>query len=150
MAEALFYHLTRQTLEQALPGLLERSLARGWRCVVQASSQERLQALDDGLWTWRDDSFLPHAQSDAGDAALQPILLTLDDANPNGAQARFLVDGAALPLDAASYARVILMFDGRDEEAVAAARAQWTAAKAAGLAATYWRQDDAGRWTKAA
>jgi DNA polymerase-3 subunit chi len=150
MAEAWFYHLQRQPLERVLPMLLERALARGWRAVVQVGGEERLSALDDHLWTFSEESFLPHVTDREADAATNPIVLTLGDGNPNGAQVRFLVDGAGLPEDAAAYERVMLIFDGNDDEALARARAEWKKAKDAGLAASYWQQDEQGRWDKKA
>ena len=100
MTEVLFYHLQRQPLERVLPQLLERSVERGWRVVVQAASEERVDALDAHLWTYRDDSFLPHGTAGAGEAAAQPILLTTAEHNPNGATVRFLLDGVPIPPDA--------------------------------------------------
>ncbi len=148
MTEVLFYHLQNMALENVLPPLLEKSLERGWRCVVQSTSEERADALDAHLWTYRDDSFLPHATWRAADAAEQPILLVLEESNPNGAQVRFLVDNAGLPADTAGYERMVLVFNGDDDEALAAARRAWTDCKARGLAATYWQADERGRWQK--
>ena len=148
MTELLFYHLQRAPLERVLPGLLEKSLQRGWRCAVQGP-QERLRSLDDVLWTYNDEAFLPHGpESDDGPA--QPIVLVTHEGNPNGAAIRFLVDGAPLPADAPSYERIVLMFDGNDADAVQGARDQWKQAKELGFAATYWQQSDEGRWEKKA
>ena len=149
MTEILFYHLERRPLEEALPTLLEKSLERSWRCVVQCGSTERRDALDAHLWTYSDASFLPHGTDAQPLPERQPILVTTSEANPNGAQVRFLVDGATLA-DARPYLRVVHMFDGRDEEAVAAARDSWREAKAAGHALTYWQQDENGRWVRKA
>jgi DNA polymerase IIIc chi subunit len=99
VTEILFYHMQRQPLEQVLPSLLEKSLERQWRVAVQATSEERLQALDDHLWIFSDESFLPHGTDRDPDCATQPVVLTLRDANPNAASIRFLVEGAALPDD---------------------------------------------------
>jgi DNA polymerase III subunit chi len=150
MTEILFYHLQGQRLEGVLPTLLEKSLQRGWRVIVQGSSEERIEALDAHLWTYRDDGFLPHGTWREPDNAAQPVLLTVHEGNPNAADVRFLVDGAAVPADAETYQRIVLLFDGEDEEAVAAARAHWTEAKAKGFEATYWQPDAAGRWVKKA
>jgi DNA polymerase-3 subunit chi len=150
MTEILFYHLKGQTPEQVLPTLLQKSLDRGWRVVVQASSEERVEALDAHLWTWRDDSFLPHGTWRDAEAAQQPILLTVSDHNPNGASVRFLVDGALMPEDATAYERVVLLFDGEDPDALDAARARWTEAKSAGFEVTYWQADENGRWRRQA
>src|SRR6188768_1444049 len=121
MTEVLFYHLQNMALENVLPPLLEKSLERGWRCVVQSSSEERADALDAHLWTYRDDSFLPHATWRAADAAVQPIVLAVEEGNPNRANVRFLIDNAALPADSASYDRVVLVFNGDDDSALSIA-----------------------------
>ncbi|MFZ5739848.1 DNA polymerase III chi subunit [Rhodopseudomonas thermotolerans] len=148
MTEVLFYHLQGRTIEQVLPPLLEKSLARGWRVVVQSTSEERTDALDSHLWTYRDDSFLPHATWRVADAAHQPILLTAGEGNPNGAKVRFLVDNAALPDDADSYERMVLLFNGDDDEAVAMARATWKQCRALAFEVTYWQADENGRWQR--
>lgn len=149
VTEVYFYHLERQTLEDVLPGLIERSLERGWRAAVQAASEERVEALDTLLWTYREDSFLPHGTARDGPGQAQPVYLTIADDNPNDAQVRFLVDGAELA-DAAPYTRVVFVFDGRDAEAVARAREQWQRAKVQGYAVSYWQQDANGRWQQKA
>ena len=147
--EVYFYHLERRTLDDVLPNLLERSLKRGWRATVQAASEERVQALDTLLWTYGNESFLPHGTTRDGRASAQPIYLTAGDDNPNAAQVRFLVDGAILA-DASPYTRVAYVFDGRDAEAVSRARVEWQAAKARGDAVSYWQQDADGRWQQKA
>ena len=148
MTEVLFYHLERQPLERALPALLERCLARGWRAVVQAGSVERRDAIDAHLWTYADDAFLPHGTAQDGPAEDQPVFVTAEADNPNGAVVRFLVDRAAPP-DLSGYERAVFLFEGADEEARDDARLRWKEAKAAGHEVTYWRQTAAGRWEKA-
>jgi DNA polymerase-3 subunit chi len=148
MTEVLFYHLQNRTVESVLPPLLEKSLERGWRVVVQSTSEERADALDAHLWTYREDSFLPHATWRVSDAADQPILLTVADENPNRANVRFLLDNAVLPDDGASYERMVLLFNGDDAEALAAARSAWTDCKSRGFEVTYWQADEQGRWRR--
>ena len=147
MTEVYFYHLQNRTIEATLPSLLERSIERGWRAVVQAS-EDRVEALDAHLWTFRDDSFLPHGTDNETSAADQPVMLTAGPGNPNQAAIRFLIDGAPLPEDASAYERIAVLFDGDDPDAVAMARERWSAAKAQGLDVTYWQPDDQGRWRK--
>ncbi|MBZ9674940.1 DNA polymerase III subunit chi [Mesorhizobium sp. ES1-1] len=149
MADVLFYHLTESTLEETLPGLLERSADRGWRAVVQTGTEERRDALDQHLWTFRDDSFLAHGTDREAYPGDQPILLTTGDANPNGARIRFLVDGASPP-DLGGYERAVFLFDGHDSAQVEAARGQWKLMKDAGHAVTYWQQTPDRRWERKA
>jgi len=149
MTEILFYHLTESTLEDALPALLEKSVARGWRVVVQTGSEERMDALDGHLWTYRDDSFLGHGLDSDAMAADQPIVLTTGDRNANDAQVRFVVDGAEAP-SVEGYERAVFMFDGHDQQQLELARIQWKTLKTGGHAVTYWQQADGGRWERKA
>lgn len=146
--EVWFYHLERTGLDQALPELLEKTLARGWKAIVRAMGAQRVEHLDGWLWAYRDESFLPHAPADEPGAARQPILLTTRDENLNGADALFLVDGAE-PGELGDYTRCVVLFDGGDEEALATARRQWKSVKAKGLPASYWKQQGRG-WEKQA
>src|SRR5437763_1323608 len=148
MTEVLFYHLQNMSLDSVLPPLLEKSLERGWRVVVQSTSPERAEALDAHLWTYSDDSFLPHATWRAGDADDQPIILAVEEGNPNRANVRFLIDNAALPADCDSYERLVLVFNGDDDDALAAARGVWTECKSRGFEVTYWQADEQGRWQR--
>ena len=150
MTEILFYQLKGQALEQVLPPLIQKSLERGWRVAVQASSDERIEALDAHLWTWRDDAFVPHGTWRDAEPAEQPVLLTGDETNPNGAAVRFLVEGASMPGDAAAYQRLVVLFDGDDPEALEEARARWSKAKGEGFEVTYWLTDKNGRWQRQA
>jgi DNA polymerase-3 subunit chi len=149
VTEVLFYHLQNAPLEKVLPQLLEKSLERGWRAIVRAGGLERLEALNSLLWTYSDDSFLPHGTRADGPAELEPVFLTVEDENPNGANVIFLVDGAE-PGDLTPYERCVLMFDGRDEAALGAAREHWKRIKAEGHDATYWQQSGEGRGEKKA
>ncbi len=147
MTEVRFYHLTRATLETALPMMLEKTLERGQRAVVRAGSEERVEALTSWLWTYRDRSFLPHGSAKDGHGELQPVWLTEREEKPNGAQVLFLTDGAVSErLD--DYELCAVLFDGNDAAALAAAREQWRGLKEAGHDLTYWQQDAQGRWEK--
>mgnify|MGYP000274084181 CR=1 FL=1 len=149
MTEVLFYHLENQPLERVLPVLLEKTLERGWKAMVEAGTRERAEALDTVLWTYRDDSFLPHGMDGQPTDPLQPVLLTTGTDNANGATVRFYVD-RAVPRDVASYERIVYLFSGHDPDAVAEARVAWKALSAPENAVTYWQQDQNGRWVKKA
>ena len=147
MTEVRFYHLTRTSLEGALPPMLEKTLERGQRAVVISGSEERVEALNSHLWTFRDHSFLPHGSSRDGYAEFQPVWLTARDENPNGAQVLFLTDGATSRA-LSNVELCVLLFDGTNETALEAARAEWRRLKEEGHELTYWQQDDNGRWAK--
>ncbi|HYC98645.1 DNA polymerase III subunit chi [Brevundimonas sp.] len=147
--EIWFYHLERSTLDQVLPGLLEKTRERGWRALVRAAGGGLLDDMDERLWTYRDDSFLAHGLASEPEAARQPILLTDSTENPNGAQALFILDDAELG-DTKGFDRCFIIFDGRNDTALAAARVRWKTLKDAGANLAYWKQSPEGRWEKAA
>jgi DNA polymerase-3 subunit chi len=144
-----FYHLERTALDQALPELLEKTLSRGWRALVRTGDSDRLEHLDGWLWSYRDDSFLPHGLAAEPFAARQPVVLTTAEDNPNAAQALFLIDGAD-PGALDGFERCILLFDGRDPDATALARERWKTFKRAGHPVSYWKQGTERGWEKQA
>ena len=149
MTQIGFYHLTRLPLEQALPKLLEKALAVGLRVVVLVGSAERVAVLDDRLWTYTDESWLPHGSARDGDPESQPVWLTDHDENPNGATVMVACDGA-MPGAVGAYARCLDLFDGNDPDAVAAARARWKQWKAEGHELVYYQQTERGGWEEKA
>ena len=146
MGDIGFYHLKTTPLERALPRLLERALKDGYRVLVVASSSERVEHLNQLLWTYDEASFLPHGSARDGNTDRQPIFLTAGEGNPNNATMLVLIDGAASS-GLENYQRVCDMFDGNDEAAVNEARQRWRTAKAAGHSLTYWEQTPSG-WVK--
>ena len=146
--EVWFYHLERTGLDQALPELLEKTLARGWKALVRSREPARVEHLDGWLWSYRDESFLPHAPAGEAGAERQPVLLTTGFDNPNGAEALFLVDGAE-PGELAGFTRCVVLFDGADAGQLGEARALWGRIRKAGLPVSYWKQQGRG-WEKQA
>jgi len=152
MTEVLFYHLERRSLDDVLPGLIEKTLERGWRALIRCESAERAEAIDNRLWTFSEQTFLPHAQLGDGDAGRQPVLITLEETNANKADVLFVVGGAPPPAwdgaAANSFARIVLLFDGRDPQLLQSARAAWKSAKETGLDVTYWKESAGGKFEK--
>jgi DNA polymerase III subunit chi len=145
MAEIIFYHLEHKPWEQVLPGQLSKALERGWRCVVQIGKEDRVEEVSELLWKSEAEVFLAHGTKADGKADNQPIWLTAETDNPNNATVRFFVEGAVVG-DISALTRAAILFDGRDETAVAAARADWKRLKAEGHEISYWQQDENYRW----
>lgn len=149
MTEISFYHLLHTPLERALPKLIEKVLESGARAVIRTGSTERAEALNSTLWTYDQDSFVPHGTARDGNASAQPVWITPDEENPNGADILVLTDGAE-SAEVSSYRRCLEMFDGRDEVAVTDARRRWAAYKEASHELAYWQQTEGGGWEKKA
>lgn len=147
MAECLFYEICNGRQDQILVDLLEKSLRRGWRVLVRAGSEERVLSLNATLWTYRDDSFLPHGCSRDGNAQEQPIYLdeanSNDESNPNGAKVLILADGGEAA-DWRSYQRCVSLLDGHDSRQIKEARAWIERIEAEGETFVWWRQGESG------
>jgi DNA polymerase-3 subunit chi len=149
VTEIRFYHLEQRRVDQALPPLLERALEEGRRVLVRASSEEMVAALNERLWTYDDASFLPHGAAGDGDPMEQPIFLTSEQENPNAATMLVRLSGAEAGEADDAFDLVVLMFDGRDEAALAHARGEWRWLKDQGRTISYWRESDEGGWERA-
>ena len=145
MTDILFYHLERQPLERVLPQLLERTLERGWRAVIETDSDERVEAISAMLWSYTEEGFLPHGTARDGFGEDQPVWITASNDNPNRASVRFFIGGIE-PSAYDGLERAVLLFDGADPEAVERARRVWKEAKGQGHEVSYWQQDESGRW----
>jgi DNA polymerase III subunit chi len=150
LPEIFFYCLERKSIEDIIPGLLERTTERGWRAIVRVDSTERMTALDSHLWTYSEQSFLAHGTPQTVQPSRQPIYLTTGDENPNAARVLFLA-GAEVPTDwnssrFAEFSRVVVLFDGQTPEALKAARISWATAIKTGCTAVFWRQNASGKW----
>jgi DNA polymerase-3 subunit chi len=147
MTEVRFYHMQQKRLEQALPEIIGKALERDLRVIVKAGSRERVEFLDSALWTFHPEGFLPHGYMKDGTEAEQPVFLTTEDENPNGATVLVLTDGAiSEKLD--GFDLCCELFDGNDDAAVTSARVRWKNYQEKGYALTYFQQDDAGKWQK--
>ncbi|MXQ07536.1 DNA polymerase III subunit chi [Alphaproteobacteria bacterium GH1-50] len=144
MGDVYFYHLTERPIEATLPVLLDKAMGAGWRIALRGRDAARLEALDRQLWMG--EGFLPHGVAGGPHDADQPILLTTG-AVPDDAQCLMTLDGAEVtPEEALRLTRTCILFNGADEGAVEAARAQWRSLTGGGLKAKYWAEED-GRWT---
>jgi DNA polymerase III subunit chi len=148
VTEIRFYHLEQRRIDQALPPLLEHALEEGRRVLVRASSDEMVAALNERLWTYDESSFLPHGAAGDGDPMTQPVFLTSELENPNSATMLVKLSGAEGEADDA-FDLVVLLFDGRDEAALAHARGEWRRLKDQGRTISYWRESDEGGWEQA-
>lgn len=150
MSRVDFYHLQTQPLETVLPKLLEKAYQTGKSVLVRIGNEERVDFLNALLWTYNDQSFLPHGSKKDGNAELQPIWLTSGTDNPNLASFLFLADGAAADVsELEKFSRVFNIFDGNAPEAVDQARRFWKEIKASGNECHYWKQSDNGSWVQA-
>ena len=141
-AEWWFYHIEHTSLDAAIAPLIEKCLDRKWRVLV-VGHDDTLERLNKTLWTFREDSFLPHGRART-DTDKHPVLLSTEAVPANNAKVALLLDGS--DADANLFERVMVVFDGGDETARDKARQQYKAATDAGGAARYFQQERGGAW----
>lgn len=149
MVSIHFYHLASTPLERALPKLLEKSYQGGYRTIVLADNDAQVAKLDTLLWTYDQDSFLPHGTTKDG-AEAQPILLTASMPPQAGEKEILFITSGVQPANTEGYERIIDMFDGSREESLSAARARWKHYKDSGAELFYYQQTASGSWEKKA
>ena len=147
MSEVRFYHLERQSLNQALPQLVSKALQNGHRIVVKAAN-DQVEHINNHLWTYDPNSFIPHGSAKDGNETDQPVWLTANNENPNAADVLILTQENEAPEIDNAFTLICDMIDGKNEDAVAAARTRWKSYKAAGHDVTYWQQSAQGKWEK--
>lgn len=147
--EIRFYHLKFKPLDQALPEILEKALEKGHRIVVKHPDEKRIKQLNDAIWTFRTDSFIPHGTKAEGFAEDQPVWLTTEDENPNTADV-LIVTGGAEPKDEENYTLCCEILEDSQPEALQSSRARWKDYKDKGYDVTYWQQGEQGQWLKKA
>lgn len=149
MPEIRFYHLQKQTLEEALPAILVKALASEYRAVVKLPDAQNVARMNAHLWTYRPDSFLPHGYTKEGFENDQPIWITDKDENPNNANLLVTGNGATSKITE-NFDLCCEMLNGFDQDDVQAARQRWKLYKEKGYEITYWQQSQTGRWEQKA
>lgn len=149
MTEIRFYHLQKQTLDQALPLILEKVFDAKKKAVVRLTDNKEVARMNDILWTHKPHSFLPHGSIKNGYSELQPIWLTDKSENPNQADTLILTQGC-IEEDLSPYNLCCEILDGLNGTAIQHARQRWKKYKDQGFEVTYWYQNENGRWDKKA
>lgn len=151
MSRIDFYHLQKQTLDEVLPKLVEKAYGTGAKIKIKVGNEARVEFINSLLWTYNEESFIPHGSKKDGFAKEQPIWLSSEDDNPNQSEMLFLVDGADIELSQiGNFSRIFNIFDGNNEVSLQQARDFWKSLSTTDNEKNYFQQDDNGRWNKKA
>jgi DNA polymerase-3 subunit chi len=146
MAEIRFYHLQKQSLEQALPRILSKALDQGHKIIIK-TKKDTIEAVSELLWNTELDPFLAHGSVFEKNEELQPIYITDEEKNPNQADILILINGEAYN-NMDKFKLCCEIFDGNNQDALSQARLKWKEYKDAKLNTTYWQEDAQGKWKK--
>jgi DNA polymerase-3 subunit chi len=145
MTRVDFYHLQTTSLDQVLPKLCEKAYQTGMHIHLFLGTEERIDFINSLLWTYAEESFLPHGCHKDGFSEDQPIYISADKENKNSAKLLILADGAQIDIeDINQYNRVLNVFDGNDETSLNKARSYWNAIQQMGGELHYWQQNIQG------
>lgn len=148
MKEINFYHLTTTTLEKALPKLMEKVYASGKRALIVTKNEARDAEIDKLLWSYTTLRFLPHGTKADGNFDEQPIFISHEAQNLNESEILVVIDSASF--DEKPFNKVLYMFDGNNDAEVSKSRELWNKMKDKGFSLSYHKQDEEGKWQKAA
>lgn len=147
MADIRFYHMEQATLDQALPAITMKAFQSGKRVMIRVPDKAGATRLNDLLWSFHPNVFLPHGADGDKHADKQPVWITSAETNDNNAEILILTHGCTAD-NVADFDMVCEMLDGRVESQIKDARARWKIYKADEHELTYWQQDDGGKWGK--
>ena len=147
MSEVFFYHLTKTTLEIALPKILERALSEKWSIEIRTSANTNLDEISNAIWRGPEESFLPHCLEDHEDLQDYPIVLCKSPLK-DWRDCLIIVGQADLKEnEVKNYKRICLIFDAKIEVELSKARKSWKKLSEEGINTVYWAEDK-GRWVK--
>jgi DNA polymerase III subunit chi len=145
--EINFYHLTRTSVEKTLPRLLEKVLEAKQRAVVLTESTARTHALNETLWTYSTNAFLPHGSAAEGQPMEQPIWLTETLENPNQSNVAVQLGHEVID-NFDTFKKCLYLFDSNHPEVLDKARQNWMTYKSKGYTLRYFQQEADGNWVE--
>ena len=138
-----FYQVT-VNYQKAVCQVIEKCYQTGQHTLVCTDSVERKEALDKALWSYGRRSFIPHGTPSDDKAQSFPVILSSTIDNINGAKILVLT-APELEIDN-SFERVIMVFDGNDENSLQLARKRYKELKDLGNELKFYFQDKKGVW----
>jgi DNA polymerase III subunit chi len=117
MTQVDFYLLPGNELQERVQfacRLTDKAYRLGHRVYIHTGSAQQTRALDDLLWTFQQNSFIPHGvHRDAGDAQL-PVQIG-HDSEPDASHQVLINLAAEVPLFFSRFERVAELVNDEDE-----------------------------------
>lgn len=149
-SEVSFYQVKSGLLLKVLPKLLEKVLQQGMRGFVWAEDEALCQKIDDSLWTYHPQSFLPHGTVEDSSASEQPILIsTKQEQNKNNSNVFVSVQLEDIAgIETAIYKKIIYVFEEGETDSVEKMNQLATRFQAKACTVVCWQQNKQGAWEK--
>ena len=147
MTSVAIYELKRTPLLEGLPRLISKIYEAGFRVLIKTPNKDRAPSLNDTLWTFPPQAFLPHGMEGEASSEDHPIWITTQETNDNNANLLVTTDGVEHS-NMASFAKCVAMFEGQDESVRMNIHSKIAEYQKAGFEVTYWQESETGVWNK--
>jgi DNA polymerase-3 subunit chi len=132
--QVTFYAVRDGGLHAWAAKLVEAAWSKRKRVLVYCSSEAEAKAIDEYLWTFKDDAFIPHgieSPDQPSDNTALAVLITTTATNTNKASILVQLGHAELEFGG-GFENVIELVDREDEQKLTASRDRYRAWKAYG------------------
>jgi len=133
MTEVIFIETSASRMEIRACEIVEENYARGRRLQIITLDQDQAERLDDLLWTFKPDSFIPHGLWVASpDETTQPVVITSTKEPVAGMDSLLMMGYGEVDLVSQfSHAFHFVVVD--NQERLDSSRGYWTLLKDAGF-----------------
>ena len=133
MTEVIFVEVTASRMEMRACEIAEHTYAQGERLQIIALDEEQAARLDDLLWTYKPDNFIPHGIWKSMDSESdQPVLITTRKEPVPGIASLLTMDYCPVEM-VQQFSKVIHVVLVDNHERLEASRRYWTLLKDAGF-----------------
>ena len=139
LEKAFFYKSSHRDVVRDIAWLTESIFKKNNRIVIFCTDQETAEVVDDFIWSYRDDSFIPHSIKKHRETSLDPILVTTDLDGSYEHNVLLALNGVLIKeKDWQRFAKVYYFFDDQDSREKENARAMWKSFSSLAVNCKYW------------
>ena len=145
MTEIFFYKLKNTSIDLFLISLIEKSISKNWNSLVLLDNTERMEEINDLLWTFNDTSFIPHGSQSDLSPDKQNVYLTCNEENLNNSNIIFSIDGIIIN-EPGNWNRCIYIFNEQNLKVTDELESYKREIKDFGYTLKSFEQDNNGKW----
>jgi len=139
LQKAFFYNASHRDVVADITWLTENIFKKNNSIVIFCTDQETAKVVDDFLWSYKEDSFLPHALKKHEEVSLNPILVSTDLDEGFEHNVLIALNGVLInEKDWQRFAKIYYFFDDQDMTEKENARSMWKSFSSLDIDCKYW------------
>ncbi|MDC3081804.1 DNA polymerase III subunit chi [Paracoccaceae bacterium] len=139
LEKAFFYNSSHRDVVTDIAWLTQNIFTKNNRIVIFCTDQDTVEVVDDFLWSYRDDGFIPHSIKKHGETSLDPILVTTDLDGGYEHNILLALNGVLIEeKDWQRFAKIYYFFDDQDNKEKENARSMWKSFSSLDVDCKYW------------